>query len=83
MIAVSRFIRSAMMAISDEALLAQCTLQALKTNMDAISAQKRMKLPITGRIAEIFANASDCHDNGCFVDNFRALGQIGFLSRAP
>ena len=40
-----------MMAISDVTVLAQCTLQALKTNMDAASAQKRMKLPITGRIA--------------------------------
>lgn len=47
MIAVSRFIGSAMMAISDVAVLAQCALQTLKTNMDAASAQKRMKLPIT------------------------------------
>ena len=37
-IAVSRFVRSATMAISDVAMLAQCTLQALKTNMDAASA---------------------------------------------
>lgn len=58
-----------MMAISDVTVLAQCTLQALKANMDAASAQKRMKLPITGRIAEIFANAADRHDNG-FIVNF-------------
>lgn len=58
-----------MMAISDVAVLAQCALQTLKTNMDAASAQKRMKLPITGRIAKIFANAADRHNNG-FVVNF-------------
>ena len=57
------------MAISDVAMLAQCTLQALKTNMDAASALKRMKLLITGRIAKIFANTADRHDNG-FVVNF-------------
>ena len=58
-----------MVAISDVAVLAQCALQTLKANMDTASAQKRMKLPITGRIAKIFANATDRHDNG-FVVNF-------------
>lgn len=58
-----------MVAISDVALLAQCALQTLKTNMETASAQKRMKLPLTGRIAKLFANATDRRDNG-FVVNF-------------
>lgn len=69
MIAVSRFAGSTLMAISDVTVLAQCALQTLKTNMVAASVHKRMKLPITGRIAKIFANAADHHDNG-FVVNF-------------
>ena len=57
------------MAKSDVTVLAQCVLQTLKTNKVAASVHKRMKLPITGRIAKIFANAADHHDNG-FVVNF-------------
>lgn len=58
-----------MVTISNVAVVAQCALQTLKTNIDTTSSQKCMKLPITGRIAKIIANAADRHDNG-FVVNF-------------
>lgn len=54
-----------MVAISDVVVLAQCALQTL----DTASAQKRMKLTITGRMAKIFGNTADCRNSG-FVVNF-------------
>ena len=66
---VSRFVMSAMVAISDVAVVAQCALQRPETNMDTASAQKRTNLLIIGRIANIFANETNRPDNG-FVVNF-------------